>query len=278
MKHAKLIQDTSQGPNITTVVVTFIVPDFRTCVIRSSSLSHCELSIHDLRYVQVAQFSNSIHEKDVGWLDVSMDDFVWMEHFQASQLIIGDLPDEVLVEFMILSCFLLCQALKVSSICVLHDYTKNVILLLEKGALVLDDVWGVNWCQQTNFIESVIFFFGTEFVHLHLFDGELLLGAFIFFNDFDHSAKTTTAQLLDDLKFVHWFLFIEEKLFRRYKYNKFNRKNWNLQKHHTWTRNSVEIYLLEPLSCLYYFWRKKWNYWMELKMMKINKHGINKSI
>ena len=156
-----------------------------------------------------------------------------MEDFKALEEIICDLPDVVLVEFVIFSDFSLCESLQVPSICVLHNNAESVIFFFKKCISVLDNVWRVNGCEEANLIEGIIFFFGAELIHLDLFDGKVLLSVFLFFDNFDNSSETTNAKLLDDLEFVHCFLFIEEKLFGRYINDKFIMKIITSKKLHT---------------------------------------------
>ena len=206
MQGTKFVQNAAHRPNITPVIVDFVVPNLWTGVIRSSSLGHGELSFHNFWYVQVSQFSNAIDKKYVGRLDVSVNDFVRVQDLEASEEIVGNLPDKVFIKLMIFGHFFFDEALQVAAICILHDDAESGIFLLEEGAFVLDDVGGVDGCQQTNFIEGIIFFFGAELIHFDLFDGVIPLSVFVFFDNFEDSAKTATAQFLYNLKLVHFIL------------------------------------------------------------------------
>lgn len=55
--------------------------------------------------VEVAQFCDTIGEKDVGALDVSVDDFVLVQDLEAAQNLVCDFPDEVLFESFFSSVF-----------------------------------------------------------------------------------------------------------------------------------------------------------------------------
>lgn len=132
-----------------------------------------------------------------------------MEHFETSQHVVSHLPNKVLVELVILADFFLDETLEIPTICVLHNDTEHAVFFFKEGAFVLNDVRGIDGCQQTNFIEGIIFFFGTEFVQFDLLDGIFFLSALALFHDFQDSAETSTSEFFDDLKLVH-FLFIEE--------------------------------------------------------------------
>ncbi len=57
------------------------------------------------RDVEVAQFCDAIREKDVGALDVPVDDFVLVQDLETAQNLVCDFPDEGLSESFFSSVF-----------------------------------------------------------------------------------------------------------------------------------------------------------------------------
>jgi hypothetical protein len=55
--------------------------------------------------VEVAQFCDTIGEKDVGTFDVPMDDFVLVQDLETAQNLVCDFPDEGLFESFFSSVF-----------------------------------------------------------------------------------------------------------------------------------------------------------------------------
>jgi len=92
-----------------------------------------------------------------------MNDLMIVEHFEALEDLIGDLPNILLLE-TVRSCFvfskLLELGLEVSTICVFHKYAKRSTLLIEQTGLVTNHVRYVDGSQETNLVESIVLFFG----------------------------------------------------------------------------------------------------------------------
>lgn len=79
--HCHFIQNTSQWPNITLIIIRFFTPNLRRSVIRSSCLSNCERIFQMFSDIEISYFSNSIMEKDICWFYVPVDN-VWFMKFK----------------------------------------------------------------------------------------------------------------------------------------------------------------------------------------------------
>lgn len=78
LKCAKFINQTSQGPNIAFAAIFLSRPNFRTCVVRRSSLRRAKAVLCYFRHIEVSEFCDSLHEENIGALDISMDYIVFM--------------------------------------------------------------------------------------------------------------------------------------------------------------------------------------------------------
>lgn len=119
--HCHFIQDTSQWPYVTFVVVWFFAPNLRRCIVRSSSLSHSERVFEVFSNVKITNFCNSIVEKYIGRLNVSVDDVSLMQFHQTLQTLVSYIPDVVLWNSGLCSNGFLDFALKVTLIGELHN-------------------------------------------------------------------------------------------------------------------------------------------------------------
>lgn len=61
-----LVDDTSQGPDITLRTVGRIAPDLRAGVVRGACLRLCHLVLQDFGDIEVAQFGSATRKEDVG--------------------------------------------------------------------------------------------------------------------------------------------------------------------------------------------------------------------
>lgn len=74
LEHAHFVQDATQGPDVTFIIIRFFVPDLGGGVVRSSGLSHGEGVLQVLGHIEVSNFGISVVEEYVGGLDVPVDD------------------------------------------------------------------------------------------------------------------------------------------------------------------------------------------------------------
>ena len=108
----ELVKKAAKRPNVTFEIVFFPGPDFRSGIVRSSSLGCCELSFHDFGDVEISMFGDTVDDKNVGSFDVSVDNFVFVHDFHTLEQIMGDFPEEFFFEPAVFKDFLFEDSLK----------------------------------------------------------------------------------------------------------------------------------------------------------------------
>ncbi len=109
---AHLIKHASKGPNVTFIAVGIVVPDFGAGIVRSSCLGIGKVFVHEDRNIHVANFWDVIFPKEnVGWLQISVDDFGCVKGFETLENASSDGPDLKLVEVLAVFVLFLDKAL-----------------------------------------------------------------------------------------------------------------------------------------------------------------------
>jgi hypothetical protein len=106
--------------------------------------------------------------KNVGWLDISVNDVSLMKFIETLEYIIGKLPNFFLWYFCFVTDCLLDASLKITLIGVLHNDTQHFCLLVVEGFLVADDKRRLDGGQEPDLVESILFVFFFEFLQLDL--------------------------------------------------------------------------------------------------------------
>ena len=76
----QLVKDTAEWPDIRFVIIRFVLPDLRTCIVGCSCLCLENASLGYFRHIQISKLDHPIFcEEDVGTLDISVDDLLGMQ-------------------------------------------------------------------------------------------------------------------------------------------------------------------------------------------------------
>ncbi len=90
--YCHLVEYTTQRPNIAFEVVWLFAPYFRWGIIRSSCLSDSKWVFQVFSNIEIPNFSNSIVEKDIGRLHISVNDVGFMQFIQSFQTLVSHIP------------------------------------------------------------------------------------------------------------------------------------------------------------------------------------------
>ena len=157
--HDNLVEDATGTPNVTSVIVRLVFPDLRAGVVRGSRLRAHHTGLDDATDVQIAQLDHSVfgHE-NIRTLDVSVADSEIMKCFESSDDLNEVVPDLLLCEACVGFLVILDALQQVSTICILHYDTETVRLVLHESFFIANDVDVINRSENSNFIQSVLFF------------------------------------------------------------------------------------------------------------------------
>jgi hypothetical protein len=98
-KGSHLINNASNGPNITLWTIGLIVPYLRTGIIRCTSLCFCELLFFQQpRNVHITEFTDTTAKEYVSSFDIPMKNFVFMEKLRSTKQILCYLPNLLFCE------------------------------------------------------------------------------------------------------------------------------------------------------------------------------------
>lgn len=90
----KFVKNASQGPYITFVIIRFVLPNFRTCIVWSTGLSFQNPCFCNFWDIQVSKFYHSVFvKKYVCALYISMNNFFLMQSLQPQDHLIKDRPN-----------------------------------------------------------------------------------------------------------------------------------------------------------------------------------------
>jgi len=167
-----LVEDTAHAPNITSVVVWHVFPDFWAGVVRRARLSSEKPSLGNFRDVEIAKFDDHVlgHE-DVRTLDVAVNNLDVVQGLQSPEHLDENVPDLLLSEVGICLLVGVDHLEQVTTVCVLHDDAERVAGVLEEGFLVANHIWVLDRGQNSNFIESVFLFLGRKFAQFDFLHG-----------------------------------------------------------------------------------------------------------
>lgn len=152
-KAAELVDDAAKGPDIAIIAIFFIVPYFRTSVIRSSCLSLGQSFLQRPRNIQISYLQLLLRSKEeVCWFEVAMDYLQRVEVLQSSQDLAADLPDLILVKAISLLESLLDHGCEISPSCELHHDAKMTGGTIEEGLPILDYIGVLDRSQHSYLI------------------------------------------------------------------------------------------------------------------------------
>lgn len=141
----EFIENAAQRPNIRFIVISFVLPNFRTGVVGSTSLSFKHAAFSDLRYVQVAKFDHTIFiEEHVSTFYVTVDDLLLVEGLKTQYHLVEDGPHVVLFGEAGSLFRVIYLGLEITIIAVLHNYTEALGGLLKECFFVTCNVWMVD--------------------------------------------------------------------------------------------------------------------------------------
>lgn len=121
----ELVQYRSKRPYIRLVIVRFILPDFRTGIIRSPCLCFQNPGFRNFRYIQITEFNHSIFgQKHISTLDISMNNILVMQSFQTQNHLVKYGPNIRLLGKARSLFSIINFGLQVSIVTVLHDDTQ----------------------------------------------------------------------------------------------------------------------------------------------------------
>ena len=135
------IDNTSQWPDVALRVIRSVIPHFRTCVVRSSSLCPGHPPFGNLWNIEVAQFVESIRcAENVSAFQISVEDVDVVKHLETSGHLNHCLPYFRLVETSSVLEVIINLLLEVPSIGYLHHNAEGLRPIVKKGLSVVDDV------------------------------------------------------------------------------------------------------------------------------------------
>ncbi len=122
-----------------------------------------------------------------------MEDALLMQYIQPDENLGSSFPDLPFSKFgfgLLMICDFLLQ---ITAIGIFHDDTQEIKGLIVEGFLVGDDIFGLDGCEDSDFVEGVLFFFFLEFLHFNFFQGvDLAISGPL---DFVYGAKGALAEL-----------------------------------------------------------------------------------
>lgn len=138
---AKLIYETSHSPNISFLIIRFFFTHFRRQIVRSSHNSVGEISSECSGDTKITDsYFFILSDENVHGLDISMQNFLFVELSKSKHDLKGKFPNSVLSKrFSHLSFHELSQ---ISSATVFHAYIK--FFLFDKRVKILDDILAVD--------------------------------------------------------------------------------------------------------------------------------------
>jgi len=93
----KLVEHTSEGPNIWFVVVRFILPYLWTCIVWGTGLSLKNACFSHFRNIEVTQFDHTLFCKEyISALDIPMNNLLLMKALQAKNHLVKYGPNVIL--------------------------------------------------------------------------------------------------------------------------------------------------------------------------------------
>ena len=127
LKCNDLIEDTTEGPDVTLDVIGLVPPNLWACVVRGTSLCVVQATlVGHLGYIHVSKLGSEIFiEENVRTLEVSVHDVEVMHSFEAPDDLNKDAPNILLGESRLLLLMLRDLLEQVTVICVLHDDTSG---------------------------------------------------------------------------------------------------------------------------------------------------------
>jgi hypothetical protein len=111
VESCQLVEETAERPDIHPSIILVVIPNLRTCVVGSSSLSLGVLSFQNFRNIQISNLGHACNKKDVSWFDISVNNVAVMEGLKSTEDIVGHLPDKILRELLVLPFFLFDETL-----------------------------------------------------------------------------------------------------------------------------------------------------------------------
>jgi len=80
--HGHLVEDTSERPNITSMIIRHVLPDFWASIVGGTSLSSEEAPLRNFRDVKISNFNDSfLGNEQISTLNVSVNNFKIMKSF-----------------------------------------------------------------------------------------------------------------------------------------------------------------------------------------------------
>ena len=156
------VNHAAQRPYITLCIVRIVFPNFRTCIVRCSSLSVQKFLFSHFRYIQISKLSVLlsilVKQKNVRTFKISMQNIQSMQWVQPFSNLNHNFPN---VSFLkeLLTLFKLSDFLKeISAITILHD-NAQINIILYKRFFVRYYIWMTYWSENSDFIQCIFFFF-----------------------------------------------------------------------------------------------------------------------
>lgn len=131
-------------------------------------MRHAKASLSDLRNIHISQFDDaSFREKDVGWLDIPMEDVQSMQFSESLHDLRKDAPDLLLSRMGALLLVLDDLVAEVAFAGVFHNDAERLGGLIDKRLSVGDNIGMPDRGKDPYLIERVFFLLRTQ---VHYFD------------------------------------------------------------------------------------------------------------
>ena len=154
-----LIQNCTEWPDVRRLIIWLILPNFRWCVIRRSSLCLHLIVFCDLAHVKITKFHSAIfRQENVCVFNVSVDYLLLVKVMETCNHLVENRPNLCLLHKLWSLLALVNFWLEVAAVCILHNDAEGAGWLFEEGLLVACDVGVVDWGQDTHFVDSILFF------------------------------------------------------------------------------------------------------------------------
>lgn len=180
------------------------MPNLRTCIIWSSSLSLSHSIVTDFRNVHISQFENGMFlvNEDICRFYVSMENFDFMKALKTFKTLDGNVPDSCLFYWFFNTLVLLDVLTQISSLKEFRNETEWAWYFVIKWIHKCKYIRIINTCQDSNLIETVsdlLFWKRLDFDSFKCI--EFRIG---FSLDFVDRGKGSLSKFRDDFVLVHW--------------------------------------------------------------------------
>ena len=104
-----------------------------------------------------------------------MQNAFFMKCSYAIDNVFANRPNFILVEIFIFLDFLFYSARQVTIRCKLHDRTKRFCIIIKEGLFVLDHIGVIDWSEDADFIQCILFVLLLQVIIFHSLESVLLV-------------------------------------------------------------------------------------------------------